>query len=131
MVVFTLSDGQSDKVEMRLGQLGIRNQRFALRSVQDLGHDSAELIYLVPFSALGGANWPQFRVRLAQANRYFIVVGEILSSADIMNAARDGAFDVLVLSDTDSRWKTAMAKVADSQKLWLQLYGGSALKSPE
>ena len=131
MVVFTLSDAQSDRAQVRLAQLSVRNQRFTLNSVQDLSHDSAELIYLVPFSALGGVDWPQFRVRLAQANRYFIVVGETLSSADIMNAARDGAFDVLLFSDTDDRWKEAIAKVASSQTLWLQLYGGSALKAAE
>lgn len=131
MRVSILNDGESEKVGARLERLNVRHQLFTLRSVHDLSHDSAETIYLIPFPAVGGPDWPQLRVRLAQANRYYIVAGENLSSADIINAARDGAFDVLLLNDDNDRWNQALSKVAESQKLWLQLYGGGALKSPE
>jgi DNA-binding NtrC family response regulator len=89
------------------------------------------LIYIVPFEALSEPDWPQLRVRLAQANRYYVVGGEGLTSSNITTAVKDGAHDVLLLSDAEDRWREAIQKVADSQKLWLQLYGGTALPSAE
>jgi two-component system response regulator HydG len=68
---------------------------------------------------------------LAQANRYYLVAGEGLETADVIAAAKDGAFDVLQVKDRDSRWRSALEKAVQSQRLWLQLYGGNRLTSPE
>src|SRR6266536_193123 len=127
MLALLLGNGSLSSVEPRLTKLGIRFQNFNKDTIRDLNHDSAELVYLLPFTILAELDWPQLRVRLAQANRCYIVVSDALDSAAIMNAARDGAYDVLLYSDGDERWMEALRKVVDSQKLWLQLYGGSPL----
>src|SRR6266536_610131 len=131
MLALLLGNGSLSSVEPRLTKLGIRFQNFNKDTIRDLNHDSAELVYLLPFTILAEPDWPQLRVRLAQANRCYMVVSDALSSAEIMNAARDGAYDVLLYSDGDERWLEAMRKVVDSQKLWLQLYGGSPLGSKD
>src|SRR5437773_562031 len=131
MLALVLGNGPLWNCAPRLRQLGIRCQHFSKDTVRDLNHDSAELIYLLPFKTLADADWPQLRVKLAQANRCYIVVSENLNSAEIMNAARDGAYDVLLCSDGDARWLEALRKVVDSQKLWLQLYGGAPLGSKD
>src|SRR5256714_1875841 len=127
MLALVLENGSLGSCAPRLRQLGIRCQNFSKDTVRDLSHDSAELVYLLPFKTLADADWPQLRVKLAQANRCYIIVSDQLSSAEIMNAARDGAYDVLLCSDGDERWLEALRKVVDSQKLWLQLYGGAPL----
>src|SRR6266480_974869 len=131
MLALVLGNGPLWNCAPRLRQLGVRCQHFTKDTVRDLNHDSAELIYLLPFKTLADADWPQLRVKLAQANRCYIVVSDQLSSAEIMNAARDGAYDVLLASDGDERWLEALRKVVDSQKLWLQLYGGAPLGSKD
>src|SRR5256885_68480 len=131
MLALVLENGSLWSCAPRLRQLGIRCQNFSKDTVRDLSHDSAELVYLLPFKTLADADWPQLRVKLAQANRCYIIVSDQLSSAEIMNAARDGAYDVLLTSDGDERWLEALRKVVDSQKLWLQLYGGAPLGSKD
>ena len=131
MLVLLFGTGSLANIEPRLTKLGIRCQRFTKDAVRDLNHDSGELVYLLPFKALCEPDWPQLRVRLAQANRCYIVVSDNISSAEIMNAARDGAYDVLLHSDRDERWLEALRKVEDAQKLWLQLYGGAPLGSKD
>jgi DNA-binding NtrC family response regulator len=118
-------------VEGRLDRLGMGHRRFGISSVQDLNRETAELVYIVPFAALDERSWPKLRVRLAQTNRYYLVVGERLDSASIMRAARDGAYDVLLAGDTDDRWGEALNKAIDAQRLWLQLYGGSRISAPD
>jgi DNA-binding NtrC family response regulator len=95
--------------------------------VQELAAGSEEIIYLVPLPALAGRGWNSLRVRLAQASRQFIVTGENLSSADTVAAIRDGAADVLDKNDSDERWRAALARAVEAQKLWVQLYGGEPL----
>jgi len=60
-----------------------------------------------------------------------VVAGERLDSAQIIHAARDGAYDVLQLADTDERWAESLKKAMDSQALWVQLYGGSQIPEPD
>jgi two-component system, repressor protein LuxO len=127
MIVKIIDVASADRIEKRLGDFAARTQRVNKDTVQELSHNSAETIYVVPHSALNQSDWPRLRVHLAQGNRYYIMVGENLDSAAIMSAARDGAFDVLLLADTDERWLAAMNKVVDAQKLWLQLYGGAPI----
>src|SRR6266511_2236169 len=129
MVVSILNKSASDNIEAKLADLDVRTRRFTRDSVQDLSHGSADLVYVVPFAVLAEPDWPQLRVRLAQANRYYLVVGDKLDSGAIMSAARDGAYDVLLVSDLGERWLKAVNEAANSQKLWLQLYGGTPLSS--
>src|SRR6266516_5224576 len=124
MLALLFGNGSLSTVEPRLTKLWIRFQHFTKDTIRDLNHDSAELVYLLPFGALSDIDWPQLRVRLAQANRCYSVVSDALNSAAIMNAARDGAYDVLLYPDADERWLEAFRKVVDAQNLWLQLYGG-------
>jgi DNA-binding NtrC family response regulator len=131
MVVSILNKNTSQEIESKLGELDLRTRRFTKDSVQDLTHNSAELVYVVPFAALSEPDWPQLRVRLAQANRYYLVVGKNLNTSAIVGAARDGAYDVLLLEDVGERWQSAVREAVNSQKLWLQLYGGSVLDSTE
>lgn len=129
MIVSVYNHGSIQTIEERVTRLGFHGQRFTLATVRDLSHDSIGLIYVLPHAVLQAPDWPQLRVRLAQANRYYIMVGETLDSAQIMTAARDGAYDFLLFGDSDERWTAALNQVAESQRLWLQLYGGLALDS--
>jgi DNA-binding NtrC family response regulator len=131
MQVVLLNSPEAESITSRLAELSLGVRRFSGKSVQDLSHDTATLVFVVPFAACSGSDWPQLRVRLAQANRYYLVVGEGLETADVIAAAKDGAFDVLQLRDRDGRWRSALEKAVQSQKLWLQLYGGTRLTGPE
>src|SRR2546427_7290592 len=131
MVIYLLGNGQTSFVEPRLTKLGIGVQHFTKDSIRDLSHDTVDLIYLLPFKTLLESDWPHLRVRLAQANRCYIVVSDTLSSAEIMTAARDGAYDVLLQPDSEERWREALTTVVDSPKLRIQLYGGAPLGAIE
>jgi two-component system NtrC family response regulator len=124
MIVSILNGPLAGSIEDRVARLGFHSQRFTAESIKELSHDSFGLVYLVPHPLLETAEWPQLRVRLAQANRYYVVVAETAGSAQIMTAARDGAYDFLLGTDDDERWISALNKVAETQRLWLQLYGG-------
>jgi DNA-binding NtrC family response regulator len=64
------------------------------------------------------------RVGLARANRFFVMVQSEPNTSLIAGAMRDGAHDVLVAGDTDARWREALAKAAENQRIWFDLYGG-------
>jgi len=102
-----------------------------LQQIQELTHESADVVYLLPFEVLDSEGWYQLRVRLARANRRFVVTGSDLTTARIMKAVNDGAFDVLDEFDDDTRWRAALAHAADSQTVWMQLYGGEAFSKEE
>ncbi len=129
MIVSLLVSDGVEAAQARLLAMGFHCQRFSRDSIRELNRTSSELVYLVPEVALNGEDWPELRVRLAQANRYYVVVGSNLRSASIMRAARDGAFDVLLIEDDNARWSSGLQKVVDAQRLWLQVYGGSPLQS--
>jgi len=131
MIISLLNTAAAKPVEARLSTLGLNYQRFSPDSIKDLNHHSSETIYLVPREILEGEGWSRLRAKLAEANRYFVVVGQNLTSSHIVQATRDGAYDVLLLEDADARWMDALEKVVQSQKLWLQLYGGRALNAEE
>jgi DNA-binding NtrC family response regulator len=127
MIVSVLNTDGSTKLVQRLHALGLNCQRFAPDTVKELTHSGWNLVYVVPNEELATENWPLLRMKLGQANRYYVVGGTDLCSSDIVSATRDGAYDVLNLEDQDERWLEALEKVVNSQKLWLQLYGGAAL----
>jgi len=112
------------QVLKRLQALGWRVDTKAPDKVKTLDPHLLEDVVLVPFADLADEEWAETRVRLARANRYFIVFGSGLQSRDMMHAARDGAHDVLVTEDDDPRWQEALESSASSQALWWQLYGG-------
>lgn len=129
MLVKLLGLQAASQIEARFDRLDVRASRSGKDSIGDLNHETADTVYVVSYEALSEADWPRLRVRLAQANRYYVVVGAGLNSQSIMSAARDGAFDVLLLEDDDARWLAALQNVVEAQKLWLQLYGGAGLKA--
>jgi DNA-binding NtrC family response regulator len=109
----------------KLQGLGLRAQLQPPERIQSLERDSTDLVYLVPATMLRAPGWNEHRVRLARASRCYIVFGAKLDTREIMNAARDGAHDVLdSQADNDTRWLAALEQAANAQNLWWQLYGG-------
>ncbi|HIG29867.1 MAG TPA: sigma-54-dependent Fis family transcriptional regulator [Verrucomicrobiales bacterium] len=113
----------SERIRQRTKDLNIRISYFKPEALEILSASSSDLVYTLPFEALKEMEWPKLRVRLAHANRYYLVIGSGLKTRDVMQAARDGAFDVIDLDEDDDRWTEAIRKSAESQSFWLQLYG--------
>ena len=124
MVVAVYRDFLSKTLESRISKLGYDCRLFDLGSVEDISTATLEIVYLVPSEALGRADWPELRVRLAMAGRNFVVAGEALGTESIVVAMRDGAYDVLDAGDSQERWNSSLSAAANAQTLWLQLYGG-------
>lgn len=115
----------------RLQSLGLVWRTFAADQVVDLTPGSVEVVYLMPFAALRGPEWPKLRVRLAQSSRLFLAYVAEPVTVEIVECLRDGAHDVLSLSDSEERWQTAIRQAVENQKLWLNLYGGNPLSSDD
>jgi DNA-binding NtrC family response regulator len=94
--------------------------------ILSLSEQTLDLVYVVPQPLTLEADWAETRVMLARGSRYYIVVGEGLGTAGVMQAARDGAHDVIDQLDEDLRWISAIDHAANSQALWWQLYGAKA-----
>lgn len=125
MRIGIIAEGDKAIWRERLAGLGLPTFMVASQRVQELTADSVDLLYLVAQSAQRHPGWNALRVKMAQANRQFIIAGTELTSAEIMKAARDGAAEVLDLRDTDERWAGALATAAENQSLWMELYGGA------
>jgi DNA-binding NtrC family response regulator len=124
--IITLFPGSpASAIAARLKGNGIRFQNLG-GEFPALDARSASQLFLVPIGALSQGDWPQLRARIWRANRLFIAAGARLTTAQIVNATRDGAYDVLDMRDDDERWDEALEKAEASQKLWLKLYGASA-----
>lgn len=122
---------------MKLVFLGGKPQLF--ESLKALGDDFTVLkdkprplslktldwVYIVGASLAQTPTWAQYRVSLAQANRYYIVASESRASAQIVRAMRDGAYDVLTTEDDLQRCRQAVFAAANAQKLWWELYGAA------
>jgi len=121
----------AEAVETRLADLGMPRFKMDPAQIQELTHESTDVVYLFPIEVLQTADWNQLRVRLARANRRFLLAGSDLKTAQILEAVNDGASDVIDDCDTDERWRGALAKAAESQKLWMQLYGGEAFSQEQ
>lgn len=124
-MIILCSGKLSDAIAARLNENGIRYVDFD-GEVSQLDARSAADSLIGPISALPQKEWPQLRARIAETNRLFIAADSKLSTAQIVNATRDGAQDVLDLKDDDERWDGAFANADASQKLWLQLYSATA-----
>lgn len=108
----------------RLAALGFNCQRFTADNIHELSHQYRDFVYLVPVATLSKPGWPALRVRLAQANRHYIVMGRGSATEHIVMAVRDGAHDFLQMEDDDKRWESAIRRIVETQQFWLQLYGG-------
>ena len=104
-------------------QLGNHFQVFNGQSVHELDGSTAHWVYFIRAEALESPLWRTLRVHLTHAHRWFIVYGSEKSSGTIVTALRDGAFDYIFTNDPADRWAEAMERAAQSQQLWLQLYG--------
>ncbi len=131
MTITVYGSVDAKPIEQRLTALGYNCQRFTLESVKELSHQYADVVYIVPLSVLDAKEWAALRVRLAQSNRYYIVVGDGAETKEIVMAVRDGAHDFVQRNDSDERWVSAINRVVESQQLWLQLYGGVPRKGNE
>ncbi len=112
-----------------LAKLQLPTQNVTPDAIAELDPTTSQWVCLLPVEALEEPFWPKLRVRLAQSNRAFIMYGSNKHSAPTVEAMRDGAFDFLFHDESLTRWQTAIEKAAESQALWLQLYGGNAPKS--
>jgi len=115
----------------RFKPLAMTHRNFPHNQVAELTSGTAQMVYLLPLQAMDGAEWPRSRVQFARANRPYIVWLEKPTTQDVARAMRDGANDVLSLEDSDDRWKAAMMAVVETQKVWLQLYGGRPLSAAD
>lgn len=131
MMVHVFKSPNNEDITRRLMRLGISFQQYTPDSILELGHDTSDQVYFVDHNDLQGSDWALLRVRMAQANRYYIVAGAGLASSQIVNAVRDGAYDVLLNEDSDARWQESIDKVVKSQTLWMQIYGGKPRATKE
>ncbi|MDA0346208.1 MAG: sigma 54-interacting transcriptional regulator [Verrucomicrobia bacterium] len=128
----TLLEGEnSADYQAKLAVSGITPYLEDFDHIRDLDGESTDWIYMIPLEFTNSSDWSEVRARLAGANRYFIVVGENLTSESIITHIRDGAFDVLDLKDTDARWMSSIHEANSSQDLWWQLYGGYSGKQDD
>jgi DNA-binding NtrC family response regulator len=118
----------SEKIARKLPRSYQRAQLRETTQIDPLSASSPEKVYLIPAPLLTAPSWPKLRTRLANCNRYFIVYGFGLDSASIVEACRDGAFDVLLEADPQSRWTEATQRAVAAQGLWWQLYGGESIE---
>lgn len=124
MTISVLDSDEAKPLVQRLSTLGFNCQRFTAEKIQELSHRYADFVYIIPVATLGTPGWPGLRVRLAQANRHYIVAGQNAPTEQIVMAVRDGAHDFLQLEDSDKRWESAITRIVETQQFWLQLYGG-------
>lgn len=123
MRISVLSRQKFPDVLRRIQSLGWRIQADPSNRIQGLSARSSDRVYLVPIEETRSPQWPETRVRLAQSSRFYVVFGAALTTAAIVEAARDGAHDVVDNTDSDERWASAIESAAKSQALWWQLYG--------
>ena len=128
----TLLEGEnSPKYLTKLPAIGVTPYIEDLDHIKDLQATDSELIYLVSLETTQSPDWVDVRSRLAGADRYYIVCGGDLSTERVIAFIRDGAFDVLDLRDSDSRWLSSLHEAVSSQDLWWQLYGGYSATTDE
>ena len=131
MRIGIIPDSESAFCQNRVATLRLTAFSVNSAQIQELGKNTADVVYLVPYPALRASNWNALRVKLAHANRQYIVAGQNLSSAEIMLAARDGSADVLDECDSDERWAAAITRAMEHQTVWLELYGGGPVSTDQ
>ncbi|NRA27918.1 MAG: sigma-54-dependent Fis family transcriptional regulator [Opitutales bacterium] len=124
--VFLLSLEKEPTLMERLREADLRVTLLHPDDIEGISPDSLNDVYVVPFSWFEHPAWSSVRVTLARTCRYYVVLGEQLQTQHIVQATRDGAYDVVVLADTLDRIRESAENAARSQQLWWQLYGGQS-----
>ena len=124
------ADQQPD-ITVRVEEAEIERRLVNESGIDDLKQNNVDEVLIIPFPVLKGRSWAALRVRLAQANRMFIVGGRSMKTEGIMMAAKDGAFDVIDTRESRQRWQNGIQRAADSQGLWMDLYGPAQHASTE
>ncbi len=93
--------------------------------IEELTEGAEDLVYVVTQGFLDTPRWSVIRAQLAAAQRRFVTFLDDLSTANVMRAVRDGAYDVVWRRDSPSRCAQSIDQAAAAQKLWVQLYGGA------
>ncbi|WP_309400426.1 sigma-54 dependent transcriptional regulator [Cerasicoccus maritimus] len=106
-----------------LQALGYHLQIERFDRIRALDNTSLDVVHIVSSSEFTTEDWPENRVKLARASRFYLVYGEGLNTRQIVDAVRDGAHDVVDLLESRERWKQAIDSAAQAQDLWWQLYG--------
>lgn len=132
MIAHFLKDSTDESLIQRANQLGFQCREFSGDTIQDLSKKSWKSVYLVGFHAvIDNHHWSEIRQKLTLANRFYLVIGDEMQSSHIVKSMKDGAFDVILQTDHDQRWAEAISNAANSQNLWMQVYGGNADSSDE
>lgn len=114
----------------RLKAMGFMGRTFTDAQITPLRTDSAKTVCVISSKAMECPDWPRWRIMLPRSNRFYIAeLGEV-STGVVVEAMRDGAYDVVSASDSDERWREAIEQAAENQALWLQLYAGSLSTGP-
>lgn len=108
----------------RVGRTGFVPREVELPPVPTIEVPTADDVYLIPARVFAGLGWARLRIELARAARLFVVEVSGNSTAEVVQAMRDGAFDVVGAGESGVRWKEAFEGAARSQRLWLDLYAG-------
>lgn len=104
---------------------------FEFSQIEDLNEQGVSEVFLIPFERSQENAWRKERVWLAQSSRYYVVYGKTLKTGEIVEAMRDGAYNVLDLKDSVERWREVIEHSARAQQLWLELYGVSKTRREE
>ena len=131
MQVSLIQSANSEAYLAKLAAIGLTPYVEDSEHIKDLQADNTDQIYFVSLETAQSQTWAEVRTRLAEGNRYYVVVGGDLSTEQVITFIRDGAFDVLDLRDTDNRWVSAVHEAVSSQDLWWQLYGGYSASTNE
>lgn len=116
----------------RLASCGMAPRHGESTDIRSLDEHSLSQVYVVPFDRMARGDWAEVRVQLARAARYYVVVGEDLSSEQIVEATRDGAYDVIDAGrDSDHRIRKAIESAGEAQRLWHALYGSLREGKPQ
>lgn len=125
--VAILSRDREDRLVERLDALGFRVQVLNPDKIEPVTGRSVGLIYAVPYTLTQAPSWPELRVRLSRISRFYVVIGGLLGTREIVDLARDGAQDVVVTGDSRERWKEALGNAVAAQRKWWKLYGGASI----
>ncbi|MEM9025301.1 MAG: sigma 54-interacting transcriptional regulator [Verrucomicrobiota bacterium] len=126
-----LSERPQKRCLEHLRDSGLRVEMLIPEDIEGIEPDSLNVTYVVPAEWSKDLRWPSIRVQLARSCRHYIVIGDHLSTQEIVAATRDGAHDVIDLRDTQQRVIDAIENAARSQQLWWQLYGGQSIADGE
>lgn len=109
----------------RLRGTGVTVRGVGMGEVGVMGRADADEVYFLSGGVLEGGDWPRWRVSLTGSGRMYVVFLGGGESAGVVEAMRDGAYDVVYLGEGVDRWLSAGEGAARAQRAWLDLYAGS------